>query len=278
MSEKFILSVIIVNYNGEKYLREALDSICNQYNENVELIVIDGGSSDGSVGIIQGYSDCIDIILSEPDSGQSDALNKGIGLSSGRFFMWLNSDDVMMKGSIEMILKAIKNSSKTKWFSGNTIFINSNGIVQKCSKGPRWNNFLFRNNYVSVFGPTSVVRREVFDELGKFDLDLSYCMDTDYWYRMFNAGYRYQKIDHYLFGFRIHQDSKTSHAFFNDPNEYFQIEQKDILLRNGIKILNWKVWLLRIWKLICFSYVISKVDSSRHVGKHYALIYRKYIK
>jgi glycosyltransferase involved in cell wall biosynthesis len=116
-----IISVIVPCFNAENYIDDCLKSVVNQRNCNYELIVIDGGSSDGTLEIIDKYRDSIKIVISEPDSGQSDAINKGLKYCSGILFSWLNSDDYYTEGALEKVTRAYKENPNTI-ISGNTRF------------------------------------------------------------------------------------------------------------------------------------------------------------
>ena len=84
------------SFNQVKYIERSILSILAQEYSNVQLIVVDGGSTDGTLGILKKYSNYIDILISEDDKGQSDALNKGFSLADGEIFGWLNSDDLYL--------------------------------------------------------------------------------------------------------------------------------------------------------------------------------------
>ena len=88
-----LISIVTVVYNGEKYLEDSIKSVLNQSYKNIEYIIIDGGSTDGTLGIIRKYEKYISYWVSEPDKGQSDALNKGFKKSTGSILAWLNADD-----------------------------------------------------------------------------------------------------------------------------------------------------------------------------------------
>ena len=114
-----LLSIVIVNYNYGRYLKMALDSVLEQIVPEVELIVVDGGSTDDSVEIIKKYADQIAWWCSEPDRGQSDAFNKGFAKARGRYLTWLNADDILVSGAINAILRMLRKYPDCEWFTGN---------------------------------------------------------------------------------------------------------------------------------------------------------------
>jgi len=106
-----LITIITVVYNGEKYLEETILSVINQTYPNVEYIIIDGGSTDGTLNIIKKYEDKIDYWVSEKDEGIYDAMNKGIDLANGEWIFFLGSDDILIKNSIQKLVNKIDNNS-----------------------------------------------------------------------------------------------------------------------------------------------------------------------
>lgn len=110
-SSEPLVSIITVVFNGEKYLEQTILSVLNQTYSNIEYIIIDGGSSDATLDIINKYTDKIDYWVSEPDSGIYDAMNKGISLATGQLIGIINSDDWYELDAVEEIVRAYKDGS-----------------------------------------------------------------------------------------------------------------------------------------------------------------------
>ena len=110
--EKPLISVVMPSFNQAKYIEKSILSVLNQNYPNKELILIDGGSNDGTLQIIKKYEKFIDYWISEKDEGQSDALNKGFKVCKGKIFCWLNSDDLFLPGTFEIISKTLMESKK----------------------------------------------------------------------------------------------------------------------------------------------------------------------
>ena len=106
--DKPLISIITVVYNGEKYLEETIQSVINQTYDNVEYIIIDGGSTDGTVDIIKKYEDQIDYWVSEKDTGMYNALNKGFSCAQGDYLGWLNADDTLFPNAFKDINTVFK--------------------------------------------------------------------------------------------------------------------------------------------------------------------------
>lgn len=127
-----LITVITVVYNGAKYLEDTIKSVINQTYPNVEYIIIDGGSTDGTIDIIKKYEDYIDYWVSEPDKGIYDAMNKGIEVAIGEYFVFLGSDDIMINtwfiNAINYTMKfsMYKKNKENYYIYGNIVFLSNN--------------------------------------------------------------------------------------------------------------------------------------------------------
>lgn len=268
-----LFSIVLVNYNHGQYLEEAIKSVLLQSCSDFEFIIVDGGSNDNSLDIIKKYEDKLAYWISEKDNGQSDAFNKGFRRAKGEFYFWLNADDVLLPHSIKYSKDAIRKNKTYRWFVGNTIFINEDGIIQKCARGLPWNSYLIKNGQIYVYGPTAIFHRNLFEQLGGFDERLFYTMDTDLWMRLVNMGYKFKRINKYIWTFRIHNDSKTSHALIDRPSEKFQQEQDLIARENKLPITRGGVFKQTVFKILAGTYMLSLIDTIKLKGKSYLNFY-----
>jgi glycosyltransferase involved in cell wall biosynthesis len=127
MNPEPLITIITVVFNGEKYLEQTIQSVINQTYKNIEYLIIDGGSTDGTLDIIRQYEKHISYWVSEPDKGLYDAMNKGIGLAKGELIGMINSDDWYELNAVEIMVNAfILNPSKTI-FHADRFNINNNG-------------------------------------------------------------------------------------------------------------------------------------------------------
>jgi glycosyltransferase involved in cell wall biosynthesis len=260
-------SIVIASYNFGQFIEQAIQSVINQSYKNYELIIIDGGSSDNTVDIIRKYDMHITYWVSEKDNGQSDAFNKGFKKSSGEFFFWLNADDVIMPGSLEYISNYIKKYPNYKWFAANTIFFDENNKILRARKGPEWITYLIKEAPIYVYGPTTIFHKDLYIESKGFDESLSFTMDTDLWMRFVILGYKFKRVDKYVWGLRVHDNSKTSHAFSSGPSVKFLAEQNRIAEKNKWIIDKKKLWIQKIFKIISGVYINSFVDSIKLKNK-----------
>ena len=223
------LSVVIANYNYGHYLECAIASIvaqcegCCHDKENraylivtnqsaVEIIVIDGGSTDGSVDVIKRNEDKIAHWVSERDKGQSDAFNKGFSVAQGKYLTWLNADDIFLPGALKKIIRAFESHPSCEWFSSNMVRFRNDGTITEIGWGPHiLPKFVqtFRCPIVT-FGPSTFFSKAAFEKVGLMNTDAHYLMDTDYWVRMKKLGYWQRRINVFCWGFRMHEESKTA--------------------------------------------------------------------
>lgn len=208
------ISIIIPCYNAVEFIEETIQSILGQNYPNFECIVMDGGSTDGTVEILKKYKDKI-IWKSEKDRGQSDAINKGIKLASGDIVAYLNADDVYEKDCFQKVADFFVKKLDVKWVYGKCRIINEKGL--EIRKAMTWlkNFWLKRYSYDTLLimdfisQPAVFWRKELTDEIGFFEAEEHHVMDYEYWLR---AGAKYEPgfIPEYLASFRVYHSAKTS--------------------------------------------------------------------
>lgn len=171
------ISIITVCYNEAKTIEKTFESIFSQSHKNIESIVIDGGSTDGTIGIIEKYKDKITYFVSEPDEGIYNAMNKGIKVSSGEVLYFLNANDTLYSDDI---LETVANTFK----KGNYDFVYSdiNFIYPKRNKIEKHNKGI---NYYSVLSKTIChqtifYKKSLFDKFGLYDENFSIAADHDF--------------------------------------------------------------------------------------------------
>lgn len=121
------VSIVIPSYNQGKYLEDTILSVINQTYKNIEIIIIDGGSTDNSVDIIKKYKDKIHFWVSEKDKGQANAINKGFKKASGEIFAWLNSDDLYTENAVEQIVNEFNKDPSVSIVYGDYYLLYPNG-------------------------------------------------------------------------------------------------------------------------------------------------------
>ncbi len=177
-----LVSIITIVYNGEKHIAECINSIINQSYTNIQYIVIDGQSTDGSMAIINSYSSNIDIIVSEKDRGISDAFNKGIERASGQIIGLLNSDDLYSLNAVQDVVDTyINNNGQSGVYYGDIIYFDETKKIELIADASKlW-------KVMSIFHPATFVTKDVYDRFGGFSEDYKYAMDCELVHRfLFN--------------------------------------------------------------------------------------------
>ena len=182
--DKPLISVITVVFNGEKYLEQTIQSVINQTYDNIEYIVIDGGSTDGTLDIIRKYEDKIAYWVSEKDEGISDALNKGIKLSSGEIIGIIHSDDYYAsKDVVCSVVNEFNKYQNIKAIYGIVDFVDpkTNELELRWGKdcSP---NVIRKRMYIPH--PTLFCKKEVYENVGYFRENLKYAMDREWAIRL----------------------------------------------------------------------------------------------
>jgi glycosyltransferase involved in cell wall biosynthesis len=202
------ITVVTPSYNQGQYLEETIRSVLLQGYPNLEYIVMDGGSKDNSVEIIQKYAPFLTYWVSEKDGGQTHAINNGFARSTGEIMGWLNSDDMLLPKALQRIGRTFARSAHVQIVTGfrrvydeQTRFLH-NFIVDEPNK--------YLTYYCSVMQETTYWRRSVWQELGDLDESFHFAMDYEYWLRAAKKGYWFHLIPHYLGGFRRTATQKTT--------------------------------------------------------------------
>lgn len=213
-----LISIITVVYNGEKHLEETIQSVINQTYTNIEYIIIDGGSTDKTLGIIKKYKENIDYWISEKDSGIYDAMNKGIKASKGEYIGLVNSDDYYEYNAIEIIVNQIKKQPDKDVFFGNMYMINKYLSGKKIQTYKKGENLEKR---FSIWHPTTFVKKQTYTEYGLFDTSYKIAADYELLLRFHTKKCKFQYINKAISNFR---EGGISYYNKSLANERFRIQ------------------------------------------------------
>lgn len=202
------ISVITPSFNQASFLEGTLRSVLDQAYPALEYIVCDGGSTDGSAALIERYSHQLAWWYSAPDNGQTAAINTGFSRATGEVVGWLNSDDLLLPGSLEAIGRAFEDPG-VQAICGWCVTIDEAGqpVSQRVYPQPT-RDVLLKRSFLPQ--PTVWWRRELLDRFGMLDESLKMCMDYDYWTRLAEAGIVPKLQRRFLAAFRRHEQQKTS--------------------------------------------------------------------
>ncbi|MDV7187441.1 glycosyltransferase family 2 protein [Lutibacter sp. TH_r2] len=224
------ISIITPNFNGAKYLEQTILSVLNQNYPNLEYIIIDGESTDGSVEIIKKYESKLSYWVSEQDSGLYHAIQKGFDKSTGEIMAWINSDDMYAKGGFSIVSEVFLNFNQVNWLVGIPSAYDEKGRTIRIDNFKRWSKFNYYTNDFKWIQQESVFwRRCLWEKAGsKVSTNLKYAGDFELWLRFF----RYEKLytlQSLLSGFRIRSSNQLSLEFMDD-----YLKEVDNLLQNEV--------------------------------------------
>jgi FkbM family methyltransferase len=209
------ISIVTPSYNQGAFIEKTLLSVIDQQYSNLEHYVQDGGSQDGTVVVLQKHSDRLAGWVSEQDSGQSQAINRGFAKTSGEIMAWLNSDDLLLPGALHAVADYFNRHPEVDVLYGNRLLIDHEGM-----EIGRWllpghdSDVLSWVDYVPQ--ETLFWRRSIWDKAGgQIDESFRFAMDWDLLVRFRDAGAKFAHIPRYMGAFRIHEQQKTS-ANIND--------------------------------------------------------------
>lgn len=188
---KPLITVVTVVYNGEKFLEETIQSVINQNYDNVEYIIIDGGSNDGTLDIIRKYEHVIDYWVSEKDNGIGDAWNKGVTLSLGSLIGLLNADDFYDYENISNLSK-VNSENDLIIYYGDCKFLDQRGISGVNKREFKKEKLIYGFGFTHT---TCFKRREVYKKVGLFDSKYKIAVDTDFLLRCVKANVEFKKIE-----------------------------------------------------------------------------------
>lgn len=236
------ISIITITFNSERYLEQTINSIATQTYTNIEYIVVDGGSSDATLEIINRYDSKIDKWLSEPDSGIADAMNKGLKLSTGDYILFIHSDDYLIDQKV--IEQAVFEMTVPYDIVLFDIFLEKKGRRTLHSpKGLIW----WINFKTTIFHQACLCSRRLFERIGEFDKAFQIAMDFDFFLRAYRTGVRFSYIKFPISVMRL--VGVSSLLDWNSLKMRF-IEEKKIHLKNCPNL-----WLKIIYRLYWCLYL-----------------------
>lgn len=199
------ISIIIPSYNQGRYIEETLLSIFRQRIEGLQLIVFDGGSTDETLSILKKYESKIDVCVSEPDQGQTDAINKGLKLVKGDIVGWINSDDIYLPGALKKVLSVFQKHADVDVVHGDRLLLDAKSSVVGWVCGEK---FLPSKYGFNVNSETAFWRARLLPE--GLDASLKFAMDLDWFSRLYVADAKFHFIPDFLGAFRCHDENKSS--------------------------------------------------------------------
>jgi glycosyltransferase involved in cell wall biosynthesis len=204
-----LVSIVTPSFNQARFLERTMRSVLDQDYPRIEYIVMDGGSTDGSAGIIQRYDDQLAVWRSERDRGQTDAINKGFALAKGEILAWLNSDDVLQPGAVSAAVAAFQTHPEASVVYADATFIDENDRVIGNFPARQTSYRLLRQGYVHIPQQAAFFRADLWRKVGPLDPSFYFAMDYDLWVRLAKEAPVVYLPGSVWASFRLHGDAKT---------------------------------------------------------------------
>lgn len=203
------VSVVTPSLNQGRFIRAAIDSVLAQDYPDIEYLVVDAGSTDGTLETLASYGDRIQWI-SEPDRGQADGVDKGIRRLSGDVIGWLNADDVYLPDAVSTAVSVLREHPNSAGVYGQAQYIDVDGaVIGPCDQVEPFDADRLVNVLDFIVQPATFFTRVAYTASGGLDRTLDYCLDYDLWIRMAKAA-PFQFVPSILAGVRIYPETKTA--------------------------------------------------------------------
>ena len=250
------ISIVTPSYNQVEFLEKTILSVLNQNYPNLEYIIIDGGSTDGSLEIIKKYEKYLTYWVSEKDNGQADAINKGFQKSSGEILAWLNSDDLYLPNTLLKIKNVFTKYKEITFLYGHSLLINSkDNITRSLYTVPQtYNSYIY--NEGNIFQGTVFWRRNIFYKYRMLDKKLEFAME----YKLFDKFFKNEKgyfVNDILAAYRLHKKAKS----YQISNEIKSVELNNIRKIKSNIILKIYYRFRRIFYYFVFDNLLNSINE-----------------
>ena len=219
------ISFLVPSYNSMPYIMACIESALAQRGPSIEILVQDGGSTDGTLSALAELDDPRLQVISERDAGQSDALNRALDRATGEFVMWLNADDLLLDGAASALLHAAREQDLGV-VHGSYEIIDADGAVIKGYTSAPLDRARLIHHGTYIFSGALLMRRHMLVRAGGFDAKLHYCMDYDLLFRIAREQPRAASIPQAVAQFRRQPDSKSESAWLPFLREWLTVGRR----------------------------------------------------
>ncbi len=221
------VSIITPSFNQARYLESTIQSVLTQDYPRIEYLIVDGGSTDGSVDIIKKYADRLAWWVSEKDKGQTDAINKGFAHATGQILAWLNSDDTYEPGTVGKAVKYLIEHPEVGMVYADCNFTNEDGNVIGKFGAAQTDYRRLREGYVHIPQQTMFFRAELWQQVGPLDPSFYFAMDYDLWTRIAAKSEIKYLAGQTWANFRMHSSGKSVAADDRCWPEMLKVHYRD---------------------------------------------------
>ncbi|MEA3439607.1 MAG: glycosyltransferase family 2 protein [Chloroflexota bacterium] len=239
-----LVSIVTPSYNQVQFLEETIQSVLNQNYTDIEYIIIDGASTDGSLEIIKRYADRLAYWVSEPDQGQTDAINKGFARASGEILAWINSDDTYQPHTVKEAVEFLNAHPEIGMVYGDANLIDEKGAVIGKFPARQTDYRRLRRGYVHIPQQASFFRASLWKEVGPLDPTFYFAMDYDLWVRIAHLATIHYHPQLWA-NFRLHRSGKSVMEDSRCWPEMLRVHQ-----REGGNMFSWLVFKAKVRPLV----------------------------
>lgn len=229
------ITVVIPSFNQASFLKQAIDSVLGQ-NEEIELVVMDGGSTDSSPEIIKAYETELHYWQSRPDGGQASAINEGMAKGTATYVCWLNSDDFFYTNALSKLKRHLEAHPDAPMVYGKTWNVNSRGNKANPYPTKAFSPRLFAN-YCLISQPATLIRRGAWEAVGGLDISLKLAFDYDLWWRLYLTQGKPTFLKEYVAANRMHGATKTH----NNLDQHYDESIAVVRRHHGSVPVKWTV-------------------------------------
>ncbi len=246
------ISIVTPSFNQAEFIERTILSVLNQNYPNLEYILIDGGSTDGSIDIIKKYEKYFTFWVSEPDEGQTDAINKGFKVATGDLIGWQNSDDIYLPGAFKRVVEIFFKTNFIDILFGNLLFIDESDNIIRDLRFTPFSLITHIYEAMAISNQSVFWRRDLFSQIGLLDTRLHFSMDYEFFLRAKMGGAKFKNDRYFFGGYRIHGEAKS------EKIPWVEYRENDLILKSYGGKSTFKV-LLRVLSLIrrSFYYLIQ---------------------
>lgn len=222
-----LVSIVTPSFNQDRYLEKTIQSVLAQDTPQIEYLIVDGGSTDGSLGILKKYEHKLAWWVSEKDKGQTDAINKGFARATGDILAWINSDDTYEPGAVAAAVNYLQQHPEVGMVYGDCNYIDEHGNVIGKFHASQTDYRLLRRGYTHIPQQTMFFRADLWKQVGPLDPSFYFAMDYDLWTRI-AARTQIKYLPQTWANFRLHTSNKTLLA-----DDYCWPEMMKVHYRDG---------------------------------------------